>query len=231
MPRIPRRNMNTTYFHVMTQGIEKSYIFEKAKDIKVYISSMYSLSEEYNIKIIAYCIMNNHAHILLETPKVDDMSKYMQRLNTKYGKYYNKKYNRVGFVFRNRFKSEGIYDENHLYNCIRYIYNNPVKAGICEDISQYKYTNYNENKGITNKGSNNYYSFLEVEEDRKVECKKEIEEYLKLNNISLNDINNNKPKLKELIYLLKDKYNQSFRTISNELKIGRESIRKLYMKN
>ena len=70
---------------------------------------MYLINEKYNIKIIAYCIMNNHTHMLLETTDLKNLSKYMQSLNTRYGKYYNKKYNRVGYVFRDRYKAEGIY--------------------------------------------------------------------------------------------------------------------------
>ena len=57
----------------------------------------------------------------------------------KYGRYYNKKYNRVGYVFRDRYKSEGIHREEHLYSCIRYIYNNPVKAGLCSHAKEYSY--------------------------------------------------------------------------------------------
>ena len=59
MPRIPRMFLYTEYFHVITQGINKSYIFEESIDIKYYIKKMYELNEKYNIKIIAYCVMNN----------------------------------------------------------------------------------------------------------------------------------------------------------------------------
>ena len=144
MPRFPRSYIKTTFFHIITQGINKSYIFENEEDIKYYINIMYKLSEEHEIKIIAYCIMNNHAHMLIETEKIKELSKYMQRLNTKYGKYYNKKYNRVGYVFRDRYKSEGIYSEEHLYNCIKYIYDNPVKAHICNKAEEYPYSNYGQ---------------------------------------------------------------------------------------
>ena len=94
MSRIPRNYIKTSFFHVITQGINKSYIFEKAEDIKYYIKIMYQLTKEQKIKIIGYCIMSNHAHMLIEAEEINELSKYMQRLNTKYGKYYNKKYNR-----------------------------------------------------------------------------------------------------------------------------------------
>ena len=114
MPRKPRNNIKTPFIHIMTQGINKSYIFSEEQDIKYYISTMYNIKEKYSIKIVAYCIMNNHAHILIETNDVDKLSKYMQCLNTKYAIYYNKKYNSIGYVFRDRYRSEEILNENHL---------------------------------------------------------------------------------------------------------------------
>lgn len=105
MPRQPRNNIKTYYFHVMTQGINKEYIFNNDIDTKYYIKIMYEQKEDLDIKIISYCIMNNHAHILICTKDVADLSKYMQKVNTRYAVYYNKKYNRVGYVFRDRYNT------------------------------------------------------------------------------------------------------------------------------
>ena len=225
MPRIPRKSTETTIFHVMTQGIDKSYIFSKTEDIKHYIKLMYKLKSEQNIKIIAYCIMNNHAHILIQTECIEDLSKYMQRLNTSYGKYYNKKYKRIGYVFRDRFKSEGIYNEDHLYNCINYIYNNPVKAGICKQASQYPYSNYKKIE-VVNMGD---YTFIEAYEKKK-DCKDVLQEYLKKNKINMEKLGNEKAKLIEVIKILKDCYRYSFIEISKEININREKVRRIYYK-
>ena len=103
----------------MTQGINKSFIFQEHKDILYYIKLLYNT--ELDIKIIAYCIMNNHAHILVNANKSEILGKYMHQVNTKYAIYYNQKYDRVGYVFRDRYKSEAILDETHLHNCIHYI--------------------------------------------------------------------------------------------------------------
>lgn len=100
MPRTPRSYIKTSYFHIMTQGLNKSFIFDESQDIKFYIKQMYKSSKNYEVKIVAYCIMNNHAHILLKVADINNLSKYMQSINTRYGKYYNKKYKRVGYVFR-----------------------------------------------------------------------------------------------------------------------------------
>ena len=223
MPRYPRNYLKTSFFHIVTQGINKSYIFDKPEDIKFYIKTMYELEKKYSLKIIAYCIMNNHAHILIESEIVQELSKYMQRLNTKYGRYYNKKYNRVGYVFRDRYKSEGIYCEKHLYNCIKYIYDNPVKAGICTKPQDYPYSNYR--KSIKNIAEQEYI-FIDAEVERN--DGQIIKEYLKQNNISLIDIKNNKALLNVSVKNLKNNYKISLRKIAEELNIGRETIRKIY---
>ena len=223
MPRFPRNYIKTTAFHVITQGINRSYIFQNPEDIKYYIKVMYKLNEQCKIKIVAYCIMNNHAHILIETDKINNLSKYMQRLNTIYAKYYNKKYSRVGYVFRDRYKSEGIYSEEHLYNCIKYIYDNPVKAGICNRPEEYPYSNYKK----INKNLKENYIFIDIEDDKKT-SEEVIEEYLTENDVKLEELKNDKIRLKEIIVILKKEYNFSLREIAEKMMLGREKIRRIY---
>ena len=223
MSRIPRNYIKTSFFHVITQGINKSYIFERAEDIKYYIKIMYQLTLEQKIKIIGYCIMSNHAHMLIETEEINELSKYMQRLNTKYGKYYNKKYNRVGYVFRDRYRAQGIYTEKYLYNCLRYIYNNPVKAEICKNAEDYPYSNYKKIDGELDED----YTFIDIEDDDK-NIGEIIKKFLKENEMELTDLKREKRKLKELVIILKKQYNISLRNIAKELHMGRETIRKLY---
>ncbi len=223
MPRIPRNFIPTSYFHVMSQGINKNFIFNTSSDIKFYIKSMYQLLKEHPIKIIAYCIMNNHTHLLIKTSDVKELSKYMQRLNTKYAKYYNNKYKRVGYVFKDRYKAEGIYNISHLNNCIKYIYNNPVKAGICKTAKEYPYSNYKE----INVDIDENYFFIDTDEDVEIIRKNVIHNFLLKNNINLY---NNQSKLSELVVLLKEKYNIPLRKIARELNMNREKIRKIYEK-
>lgn len=226
MPRFSRGSIKTTYFHVMTQGINKSYIFDKPEDIKYYIKIMYELKEEHKLRIVAYCIMNNHTHLLIHVKKTEELSKYMQRLNIKYAYYYNKKYNRVGYVFRDRYKSEGIYSEKQLYTCIKYIYDNPVNAGICTNPEQYPYSNY---KKVSEKLIEpNKYSFIDVEENKEDEYKKEIENFINENSIKLNNMREYNEKLTEIIKILREKHGLSFRKIGKELNVSSEKVRKIF---
>ena len=224
MPRSPRSYIKTSYFHVITQGINKDYIFENSDDIKHYIKTMYKLSQEQEVKILSYCIMNNHAHILVYVENLKQLSKYMQRLNTNYGKYFNKKYNRIGYVFRDRYKSEGIYSEKHLYNCMKYIYDNPVKAGICATAEEYPYSNYRKIDKIINET----YIFLDVEEDNEKLCQSIIKNFLIENNIELESLKREKAKLTELIKILKNEANISLREIAKNMNLNRETVRRIY---
>ncbi|MBR3324514.1 MAG: transposase [Clostridia bacterium] len=225
MSRVPRMYLNTEYFHIITQGINKNYIFNESTDIKLYIKKMYELKNKYNIKIIAYCIMNNHAHILINSKTINNLSKYMHDLNTIYACYYNKKYKRIGYVFRDRYKAEGIYSEKHLYNCINYIYNNPVKAKICCKPEDYLYSNYKKIKSVN---INNEYAFMDIDEDTSDTCNSIINKYLNENNCSIEELKKNKQKLYSLIVLLKKDYKISLRNIAMTLNINRETVRKLF---
>ena len=229
MPRFSRGSIKTSYFHVMTQGINKSYIFDKPEDIKYYIKIMYELKEEHNLKIIAYCVMNNHTHMLIHAEKTEELSKYMQRLNSKYARFYNKKYNRVGYVFRDRFKTEGIFSERQFYTCIKYIFDNPVKAEICSKPEQYPYSNYRALP--LEKIDDNQYTFIDIEESKEKEYKNEIERFINNNSLTLNNRKEYNEEFIKIIKLLKEKYGLSFRKIGKEFNISGEKVRNIFNRN
>lgn len=151
MPRNPRNSYQTSFFHIIVQGIKKEYIFNETKFLNSYKNLLITYESKFDIKLLSYCIMNNHAHILICTDITEEMSKYMQCVNTTFATYYNTEKKRVGYVFRDRYKSEPIYSQEYLINCIAYIHNNPVKAKMVKYQSQYKYSSYNDyihKKGI-----------------------------------------------------------------------------------
>ena len=143
MPRTSRTLINSKYIHVITQGIKKEYIFKNDKYKQEYIKLLDDMLNEYkDTKLLAYCIMDNHAHLLIYTDKIEELSKIMSRVNTSYGIFYNKHRMRVGYVFRNRYYTQEISDKNHLFNALAYIHKNPVKAGMVKNEIQYKYSSY-----------------------------------------------------------------------------------------
>lgn len=240
MPRNARKQNNTSFFHVMLQGINKEYIFEKDIFKNQYIKFMNKEKESNNIKIISYCIMNNHLHLLVKTETTEQLSKFMQKINTIYAMYYNNVNHRVGYVFRDRYKSQIIYSESQLYTCINYIHNNPVKAGICNNASEYSYSSFNEyiqnvdkykefigkfelDKKVNIKEQK--LIFLEDEEDKEKEVQCTVNKFLLEKNIELFDIKDNDEILMLLFRLLKDNYDFSLRKIARYLGMGRETLR------
>ena len=144
MPRNSRRDFPGLFHHIMSQGINKEYIFDNDKLKKMYIDLIKEKSEKNNVKIMAYCIMDNHVHMLINVDKIEEMCKFMQQINTAYAKFYNKEFDRVGYVFRNRYLSKAILDEGQLKRCIVYIHKNPVEAKIVEHERDYIFSSFNE---------------------------------------------------------------------------------------
>lgn len=115
MSRIQKENIKTPFFHIMVQGNNKEYIFNSTEDVNKYLEIMKKTKEKIAIIILEYCVMNNHAHLLFHEEDTKKLTQYMHRVNLLFAKYYNKKYNRVGYVFRDRYKTQPIYSEKHLY--------------------------------------------------------------------------------------------------------------------
>ena len=146
MPRISRETFNSGFFHIMIQGINKEYIFEKDNNKEKYLYLMKKYYQNYQLKIISYCIMNNHSHFIIYTDNFKQISEYMHKINTIYAIDYNRNNKRVGYVFRDRYKSQYIYDREYLIKCIKYIHLNPVKAHLVKNESEYRYSSYNDFK-------------------------------------------------------------------------------------
>ena len=105
-------------------------------------------------QLFAYCLMSNHIHILLQVGK-EDLDIILKRIAGSYVYWYNWKYYRKGHLFQDRFRSEPIDDFDYFLTVLRYIHQNPIKAGIVIKISEYKYSSYHEyeqnDKGYTDK--------------------------------------------------------------------------------
>ena len=96
---------------------------------------------EDNYDIFAYCLMSNHIHLLLRQGK-DNLDRLMKRITVSYVYYFNKKYQRVGHLFQDRYMSEAVEDDAYVLAAARYIHNNPVKAGITASAEDYQWSSY-----------------------------------------------------------------------------------------
>jgi len=143
MPRTRRKISDTGIYHIMIRGNEKKNIFLDDNDRKKFIRILYKIKLEKCFDLFAYCIMKNHVHLIIKDNS-DDISTIMKMINTSYAIYFNYKYDRVGHVFQDRFKSEVIENDRYLLCAIRYVHNNPVKANFCNNPLSYKWSSYKE---------------------------------------------------------------------------------------
>ena len=143
MPRGPRFIFQNAFYHVFNRGINKQGIFLIDEDYQFFLKKLYALREKYDHSIYALCLMPNHFHISIRTRKTP-ISKIMSSLTTSYSMYFNRKYQHFGPVFQNRFKSVLIENDSYFLELSRYIYLNPVKAGLVEDPAMHEYTSLRE---------------------------------------------------------------------------------------
>lgn len=141
MPRHQRILSETGTYHVMMRGNEKKSLFLDEEDKRRFLETLFIKKKESGFCLYAYCLMDNHVHLLLREGQ-ESISTTMKRVNTSYAFYFNQRYQRVGHLFQDRFKSEPIEDERYLMAAIRYIHNNPVKAGMVEKVEQYKWSSF-----------------------------------------------------------------------------------------
>lgn len=143
MPRQARKKSESGIYHILLRGINRQAIFEDENDRKVFLETIGMYKAEYHCQVYAYCLMNNHVHLLIKIND-DKLHMFMRKVGSKYVYWYNWKYNRVGGLFQDRYKSEPVEDDSYFLTVLRYIHQNPVKAGICLDVAEYKESSFND---------------------------------------------------------------------------------------
>ncbi len=142
MARTAREKSETGIYHVMLRGIDKRNIFLKDSDYEKFIEYIKKVKEKTEFMVYAYCLMTNHVHMLLKTETVE-IGDIIRRITVGYAQYHNIKNGRTGHLFQNRFKSEPVNTDEYFLVVLRYIHQNPIKAGMVEKIEDYKWSSYN----------------------------------------------------------------------------------------
>lgn len=179
MPRAARIIVDEGYYHVLTRGNDKKKVFRKEKDYSIFKSIVVKYLATYKIFITNYCLMPNHIHLLINSEKGEDLPKFMQAVLQVYADYFKKKYNSVGFLFQNRYKSRLIKNENYLLDCACYIERNPVRAGLVEKPEDYPWSSFKvyaegHSDCIVNKLNPMFLCMAQSEQ----ECRDEYKKYL-----------------------------------------------------
>ena len=143
------RIVNPGYPHHITQrGNNKQSIFRGNHDRQFYLYLLKKYSCQCGCKVHSYCLMPNHIHLLLVPNQNTSLAKTMQKINISYTQYINKKYNRTGSLWEGRFFSAIIDKESYLWTACRYIEQNPLRAGITNQATKYKWSSAKINAGL-----------------------------------------------------------------------------------
>jgi putative transposase len=130
------------YYHITSRGNERKNIFINSGDRNNFLSCLKSAHQRYGAVIHAFCLMNNHYHLFLETPK-GNLSQIMQHINGAYTNYFNIRHKRIGHLFQGRYKAILVEADSYAGELSRYIHLNPVRAGIVDMPEKFSWSSYN----------------------------------------------------------------------------------------
>ncbi|MFZ3136090.1 MAG: transposase [Thermodesulfovibrionales bacterium] len=146
MARPLRIEYDGAVYHVTSRGNARKPIYKEDEDRRMFLEVLHRANTRYNWLCHAYCLMNNHYHLIIETPD-GNLSHGMRQLNGVYTQLFNKRHNRVGHIFQGRYNAILIQKESHLLEASRYVVLNPVRAKAVKDPDEWKWSSYRGTAG------------------------------------------------------------------------------------
>jgi putative transposase len=128
-------------YHITSRGNARKNIFKNDKDKQYFLDLLGFVVTRFHWICHGYCLMDNHYHLIIETPE-GNLSKGMRQLNGIYTQKYNWKYKKTGHVFQGRYKAILVDKDSYLLELCRYVVLNPIRAGIIENPQEWKWSNY-----------------------------------------------------------------------------------------
>jgi putative transposase len=147
MGRPPRIEQAGAIHHVTARGNAQADIFRTTHDARVFLEILGFTIPRRGWRCLAYCLMPNHYHLLVETP-TPNLSEGMHALNSRYARGFNAVHARVGHVFQGRFHAAAVQRDEHLHAAIRYIAHNPVDAGIVGHPAAWRWSSHRATAGV-----------------------------------------------------------------------------------
>jgi putative transposase len=141
MPRKPRELTAGGVYHVFARGNRREAIFLDDSDRRHYLSIWGSVADELGWRCLAYCLMDNHVHHVVETPK-PDLDVGLRHAHGAYGRYFNDTHAKVGHVFQGRFGSSLAKRPGAVWYFASYVVLNPVRAGMCGHAEDYGWSSH-----------------------------------------------------------------------------------------
>jgi len=141
MTRPLRIEFKGAVYHITSRGNAQQAIFLTEKDFTDFLRVLCSVVKRYHFILHAYCLMNNHYHLLIETPE-GNLSRGMRQLNGLYTQRFNQRHKRVGHLLQGRYQAILVDKDNYLLELCRYVVLNPVRAKIVKDPKDWKWSTY-----------------------------------------------------------------------------------------
>lgn len=148
MPRLARIIAPNQPHHLTARGNRREDIFHDDVDREVYLKQLYKYSQKAQVRILAYCLMSNHIHLVAVPETLDSFSRLMRPLQTSYSLYFNQRSLSSGRMWEGRYYS-CVLDEEHLWAAVRYVEMNPVRAGMVEHAADYKWSSAQYHSGLS----------------------------------------------------------------------------------
>ena len=148
MPRKPRIILPNTPHHIVMRGHNRQAVFAESSDYERYLDTLARLKYDLEVEVYSFCLMTNHVHLLIRPGEnVKSLSKLMNYLSSWHTKTHNWLEQRTGTLWEGRFKSSPVDTDSYLLACSRYIELNPVRAGMVDNPSDYRWSSYNDKIG------------------------------------------------------------------------------------
>lgn len=141
MARSLRLSFENAFYHITARGIRRENIFYSDKDKYIFIDKMNEMFEKYSFVCYAYCLMDNHYHLFIQTP-LANISEGMHYLNTSYANWFRAKYKLAGSIFQGRYKSILVDKDSYALVLSAYIHLNPLRAGMVENLEDYPFSSF-----------------------------------------------------------------------------------------
>ncbi|MDD5120748.1 MAG: transposase [Candidatus Omnitrophica bacterium] len=154
MGRVKRVYFVRGVYHICIRGNNRQMILREEQDKAAFLETLNKYKKRFGFKLYGFVIMDNHAHLVLETDNNNNISRVMQAITLSYSQKFRNKYYYTGYVWQGRFKSQVIDGDNYILGCLNYIHNNPVRAGIVYEAKDYFWSSYhshaNEDSALKN---------------------------------------------------------------------------------
>jgi putative transposase len=139
--RRPRDEIEGGIFHVYARGNRRQAIYLDDADRRRYLAMVGAVVKQYHWRCLAYCLMENHVHLLIETPQAN-LAVGMQRLHGLYAQTFNERHGRSGHLFQGRYGSVRVTTDAQLWMLVRYLAVNPVKAELCKRAADWRWSSH-----------------------------------------------------------------------------------------